>query len=628
MEAVSVKIFIASSAEVKDEREKCILILNQINKSHKHLHLKPVEWEYDIPHGSYPDFATVQEAINPLLKECNLCVFMFYSKIGKYTKEEFTLANELKKKIIPFFKEGFSPKTKEDIAKWAELIDFKGSFNETILYKDYLTLEDFELFLKDDLHLYLSEEFPLPKSYEIKPDSDEIKNLKVELYEKQKELDQVKSNRSLPDAETKNRLALLEQEMHGLTNELNQSKEIQEQQAKDKNELELRLAPQIARDNLKQQALTAIQENKYDEAKSLLIESAKDSISDTASTFYELGKVSKLQLLYKEALKYFELAVEIKPGDFDMNMEAGVMLRDSGYNDKAIIHFEKALQILQADNETDESNLSYLINELGVAYYNLGEFDKAIDYYEKSLAIDKNIYGEEHPEVAIRYNNLGVVYDDRGEHDKAINYYEQALAIDKKVYGEKHLQIATRYSNLGTAYNDKGEFDKAIDFFEKALAIDREFNGEEHPDIAINYNNLGAAHCLKSEYDKAIKYYELALAIDKKFYGEEHPNIATRYNNLGVAYRLKSEYDKAINYYELALAIDKRFNGEGHPDIAIDYNNLGLVYKSKGVYDKAITYYESALNIFEKFLPANHPSIATVKDNLAFAREMAKGVNK
>lgn len=147
MEKTNVKVFIASSAEVKEERNECVSFLSQINKSHTHLHLEAVEWEYDMVGGSNPGFETIQKAINPKLEECALCVFIFYSKIGKFTEEEFKLASELKKKIIPFFKKGFSPETDKAIAEWRKLVKFKKSMNETNLYKEYQDIKDLELLL-------------------------------------------------------------------------------------------------------------------------------------------------------------------------------------------------------------------------------------------------------------------------------------------------------------------------------------------------------------------------------------------------------------------------------------------------------------------------------------------------
>jgi len=337
MNTTKVKIFIASSAELKQERKECILHLNTVNKIHSHLRLEPIEWEYDLYHGSYPDFADIQKAINPLLEECTLCVFIFHSKIGKYTRQEFELANSQKKPLFTYFREGFSPKTKDENALYGELIEFKQSLNDTVLYEDYLSNSDFELLLKDNLHRYLSMKFPIKCYVENKPLSEESTTLLKILNEKQQEIEQLKSSLlSLTDQEAENKLKSLEHEKNNLLEELNNSKEIQEQQAKEKEELVSRLAPQIARDNLKEKAFTAIQENKYDDAEKLLKESAKDSISETASTFYELGKLKKIQLLYQEALKYFELAVKIDSTNFEMIVQFGTMLKDLGYNNKAI----------------------------------------------------------------------------------------------------------------------------------------------------------------------------------------------------------------------------------------------------------------------------------------------------
>jgi hypothetical protein len=52
MAAKNIKIFIASTGEVKAEREKAILLLNDLRKAHRHLDLEAVEWEYDTVPGS------------------------------------------------------------------------------------------------------------------------------------------------------------------------------------------------------------------------------------------------------------------------------------------------------------------------------------------------------------------------------------------------------------------------------------------------------------------------------------------------------------------------------------------------------------------------------------------------
>ncbi|MEO8147626.1 MAG: tetratricopeptide repeat protein [Bacteroidia bacterium] len=617
--ATTVKIFIASSAEVKEEREKCIELLYTKN-IFEHLELKPQMWEYDIAHGSYPDLNGFQDAINPLLEESDLCIFIYYSKLGRYTIDEFNLAKEHKKKIIPFFKTGFSASEEEQSNLYTKLLAFKKSLNGEIQPVEYSSLIEFENNFGDQLQRHLRRAFA--QSYENKPESDEIKSLKAELYDKDKKIEQLTNSKSLPDEETKNQLVLLEQQKQSLINQLNQNKEIQEQQAKDILDFKLSIGQQkLAKAKLKEQADVAFDEKDYEKTKALLKESAMEDIANAATTFYEIGKVSKIQLNYKEALHYFELAVKINPEDFDMNMEAGRMLRDLGYNDKAIINFEKALLIFQRTNFADEINLSYLYNELGLAYYYKGEYDRAIDCYKKALVIFKKIYGDEQPTIASYYNNLGSAYYGKGEYDKAINYYEKALIINKNHNGKEHPDIPIYFNNLGSVYDSRGEFDKAINYYEKALSILKEIYESEHPNIASSYNNLGSAYYSKNEYDKAIEYYENALVINKKYYGDEHPNNAASYNNLGLAYNNKREYDKAIKYYEIAHAINIKYYGKEHPNIATGYNNLGLAYNNKGDYDKAISLYEQALIIGKKYHSKEHPLIANYSHNLALAHK-------
>jgi tetratricopeptide (TPR) repeat protein len=576
-----IKIFIASAAELKEEREKGILLINHLNKSHKHLNIEPVEWEYDMVHSNYPEHATIQDAINPKLKESELAVFIFYSKIGSNTLKEFEYAIEDKKRIFLYFKTGFSPDD-NSIGPYGELLQFKKSLNNSILKKHYKDLKEFENEFYPNLNLYLVETYPIATVDSASNTALSQTNLALikMLGEKDEEIKKLNENlRQLPNAETKNQLQQLMQEKEAISKELLQSEEVIKQQIREKEALEKQLVLHKGNDALKAKALEEVEKGNYSEAETYLKESAKESISETASTFYELAKIKKLQFQYAEAFSFYELTVKV-----------------------------------------DTQNSLYL-NDAGVMANALGYYDKAIGYYEKSLGIEIKRNGEKHPEIASRYNNLGEAYNNKGEYNKAIEYSEKALVIDKKFYGDEHSDIARDYVNLGLAYSNKGEYDKAIKYYEKALVIDKKFYGKEHPHIATSYNNLGFAYNSKREYDKAIEYYEKALAIDNKFYGEEYPGIAIRYNNLGAAYNNKGGYDKAIQYYEKALVIDKKFYGEEHPKIATRYNNLGAAYNSKAEYDKAIDYYNQSLFIIQKFLPSNHPNIQILQENLAIAKD-------
>src|SRR3954454_13053042 len=100
----TINIFIASSFELQAEREKCILLIKQLNDSHKHLHLDVFAWEFNMIMGNTPGYDYIQQAINPELLKSEIVVFLFYSKLGQYTKEEFELAMQEKKKLFVYFK--------------------------------------------------------------------------------------------------------------------------------------------------------------------------------------------------------------------------------------------------------------------------------------------------------------------------------------------------------------------------------------------------------------------------------------------------------------------------------------------------------------------------------------------
>lgn len=99
-----VRIFIASSKELSQEREKLIVILNAINKIYKHLKIEAVKWETDVESGS-SNQKRFQDEIFEKLKDCQVVIVLFYSKVGNFTLAEYKLALERQKKIFVYFKE-------------------------------------------------------------------------------------------------------------------------------------------------------------------------------------------------------------------------------------------------------------------------------------------------------------------------------------------------------------------------------------------------------------------------------------------------------------------------------------------------------------------------------------------
>ncbi|MCP5103942.1 MAG: ATP-binding protein, partial [bacterium] len=159
-----INIFAASSGELDEERKELIHIVDSIHKQYGHLTLEVIKWETGIPSGSY-EKQRVQDEINPLLEDSPIVIVIFYSKLGKFTLEEYNLAREKKKKVFLYFKQGFSPKSIEESKNYQQVLGFRNSIEteNKSLYRDYHSIDQFKLFIREDLGLYLKQEFsPAP----------------------------------------------------------------------------------------------------------------------------------------------------------------------------------------------------------------------------------------------------------------------------------------------------------------------------------------------------------------------------------------------------------------------------------------------------------------------------------
>ncbi len=96
------KIFLASSSELKDDRVAFELYINRKNKEwhDKGIFLELISWEDFLDAMSQE---RLQDEYNKAIRECDIFVMLFFTKVGKYTNEEFETAfGQFKKTNKPF----------------------------------------------------------------------------------------------------------------------------------------------------------------------------------------------------------------------------------------------------------------------------------------------------------------------------------------------------------------------------------------------------------------------------------------------------------------------------------------------------------------------------------------------
>lgn len=151
------KIFFASSSELKDERQRAEAVINLINKYTQSTQIEAIKWETDIESGSVQG-ERIQDDINPLLADSEIVFVLFYSRIGRFTLEEYKLARDLNKKVFIYFKEDFSPRGLDEIEEYKKVFEFKEYLeqNNQTIYREFKSIDQFENYLRQDINLYLS----------------------------------------------------------------------------------------------------------------------------------------------------------------------------------------------------------------------------------------------------------------------------------------------------------------------------------------------------------------------------------------------------------------------------------------------------------------------------------------
>ena len=120
------KIFVASSSELKRERMELVDLMQDMNDEfeEQNIKLKPVLWEYM---DSSMRAERKEDEYLVKLRECEICIVLFWQILGEYTVEELDVAiKEMQsgghpKEVHVFFKEPAENASEE-------LISFKKDF--------------------------------------------------------------------------------------------------------------------------------------------------------------------------------------------------------------------------------------------------------------------------------------------------------------------------------------------------------------------------------------------------------------------------------------------------------------------------------------------------------------------
>ena len=462
-----IRIFLASSiTELKDERNQLDQYLSGADIQNMFLHdnviIQMVRCE-DIYSGSDGKTAP-QEILNQRLRECEISLFLFKTKAGSRTIQEFEVAKALQK---------------------------EGKHTMYVYCKN-IPEEDRSAELRQIINR-MDDEGPDWYSF------DSVGDVKAEFIK-----------------------GLLQYE-HRLLVSLGERFEVAPGSTQFWSQMER--IEKSGEDSLKRYAFHKKHESQSQEdvhqAIGKLMSQVGTIFEDSSKTIAD--KIYRTVEVYRKADRWASETDYDKEKYNQLLFEFAGFLYDYGLYDEAETVYLRQITLVETLYGTSHEATATSYNNIGIVYKAQGDYPKALEYYGKALSIIERVLGKDHPSTAIDYNNIGSVYDDQGDYPKALEYYDKALSIKERVLGKDHPSTAISYNNIGGVYYAQGDYPKALEYYGKALSIDERFLGKDHPSTAIDYNNIGGVYNAQGYYPKALEYLEKAFSIVDAKLGSEHP---------------------------------------------------------------------------------------------------------
>jgi tetratricopeptide (TPR) repeat protein len=323
----------------------------------------------------------------------------------------------------------------------------------------------------------------------------------------------------------------------------------------------------------------------------------------------------------REAIDYFNRAIEKDPKFLLAWNSLGYFLNSLGEYDEAIKCLDKAIQI-QSDQRFPFShyNRGYSLYSKGIKYEKEKCYDEASICFEKAIiSFDHAI--ESDPDFSYAWYTKGATLNHLKRYNEAISCFDKDLKRGTKLIG---IEITSAFDHVS---NSKGYalycleryaeaiecFDKAIIFANKKSKIDYEAwcnqgNAQFHlenydeakkcfdkvleirPNEDIVYLSRGESKYMLGDYSGALK--DFRRINDPSLEGEKHNNIGQCFYKLNLFEEARTEYFEAT----------KSISATG---TATAYYNLGVLYNHENKVDIAKRMFESCLNTDRKFYKAN-----------------------
>jgi adenylate cyclase len=248
-------------------------------------------------------------------------------------------------------------------------------------------------------------------------------------------------------------------------------------------------------------------------------------------------------------------------------------------NEEAILHFERAIEVAQADGDLADRRPRLLL-ALAELCELTGDYERALDLYE---------------EVRLATNDLrawcgkAAVLRKRGDYGAAIDVVEIAFRDERLRDGD----LTPLWLEHGWILSVSGRFDQAIDVLQAGLTAT-----PSRTTMVVGRLLLQLAHAelIEGRRLNAIEHAQEAQRIFKQL--DDLHGLAHAFRVLGTAYSADGREDEAVSALRQGLALAERIGSV--EEIGGSLINLGLALQSRGELDEAIECDRRAVDLFDQ----------------------------
>ncbi len=271
--------------------------------------------------------------------------------------------------------------------------------------------------------------------------------------------------------------------------------------------------------------------------------------------------------------------------------EAGEVLAEMEREEEALVHLERSIALVDADDPGEMSRVLFLKGGSLRAMERFDEAQVAFDgALEAAVEADDLIL-----QVSVN-NSLAIMARQLGRRDEAERGYRAAIEAREQLDPRPNGQVAVLLSNLGRHLVGDERFDEAKPFLDRSLAMHRALYGEEHIGIAFTSRALAATDSALERHDDAIVHSARSVELVGTLRGAgSRAHLEDQLQHASVLVRA-GRFEDAIDACRL-LATDPIVADEAPFGAGINLQ-LALAFHGLGLFDDAESAARNASALF------------------------------